>query len=74
MTAEFLDIAKRYDYHPVTLAVAYSKHFDFVASTIIGARKIEQLQASLDAIDVTLSREILKEIAQLQQKYPYPMG
>ena len=74
MTAEFLEIAKKYGYHPVTLAVAYSKHFDFVASTIIGARKVEQLDASLAAADVRLSREILKELSKLQQKYCYPMG
>ncbi len=73
-TAEFLEIAHRFDIHPVTLAVAYSKHFDFVASTIIGARKQEQLQASLDAAQLKLTREILVEIAKLQQKYLYPMG
>ncbi|WP_281951853.1 aldo/keto reductase [Nitrosophilus kaiyonis] len=73
-TAEFLEIAKKYDIHPVTLAVAYSKHFDFVASTIIGARKAEQLDDSLAAMDVKLNREILKDIAKLQEKYLYPMG
>ncbi len=73
-TAEFLEIAKSFDVHPVTLAVAYSKHFDFVASTIIGARRLEQLQPSLEALEVKLSREILKAIVKLQQKYLYPMG
>ncbi len=73
-TAEFLDIAQRYNFHPITLSVAYSKHFDFIASTIIGARKPDQLQVSLDALEVKLSREILKEITKLQQKYLYPMG
>jgi aryl-alcohol dehydrogenase-like predicted oxidoreductase len=74
MTAEFLEIAKKYGYNPVTLAVAYSKHFDFVASTIIGARKPFQLKESLAAANITLDREILKEIVKLQQKYCYPMG
>jgi aryl-alcohol dehydrogenase-like predicted oxidoreductase len=73
-TAEFLDIAQKYGYHPVTLAVAYSKHFDFVASTIIGARKPDQLQVSLDALEIKLTREVLKEISKLQQKFLYPMG
>ncbi len=74
MTAEFLQIAKKYGLHPVTLAVAYSKHFDFVASTIIGARKADQLDASLAAMDVQLDRPILKELTALQRKYCYPMG
>ena len=73
-TEEFLEIAKKYSIHPVTLAVAYSKHFDFVASTIIGARKLDQLDDSLKAAEVKLNREILKDIAKLQQKYLYPMG
>ena len=73
-TQEFLEIATKYQLHPVTLAVAYSKHFEFVASTIIGARKPDQLQASLDAMELNLSREILKDITKLQQRYLYPMG
>ncbi len=73
-TAEFLEVANRYNIHPVTLAVAYSKHFSFVASTIIGARKKEQLKESLAAMDVKLNREILKDIAKIQQKYLYPIG
>jgi aryl-alcohol dehydrogenase-like predicted oxidoreductase len=73
-TAEFLELALEFGFDPVTLAVAYSKHFDFVASTIIGARKPQQLQASLDAMEVRLSREVLVAIAKLQQRYLYPMG
>ncbi len=74
MTEEVLQIAKEAGIHPVTLAVAWSKQFDFVASTIIGARKLEQLEASLAAADVKLDRDIMKQIAKLQQKYCYPMG
>jgi len=73
-TEKFLEIAKKYDIHPVTLAVAYSKHFDFVASTIIGAKKLEQLEPSLKAAEIKLSREILKEIKKLQDEILYPMG
>jgi len=73
-TAEFLKIAKRFDFDPVTLAIAYSKEFDFVASTIIGARKASQLDSSLKAMNVTLSPEILREIKKLQKRYLYPMG
>ncbi len=73
-TSEFLEIAKKYNIHPVTLAVAYSKHFDFVASTIIGARKLEQLKPSLDAVQIKLTREILKDIKKLQDEILYPMG
>ncbi|WP_024791492.1 aldo/keto reductase [Lebetimonas sp. JS032] len=73
-TEKFLEIAKKYNIHPVTLAVAYSKHFDFVASTIIGARTLEQLEPSLKAAEIKLNREILKDIKKIQEVIPYPMG
>ena len=73
-TQMFLKIAQDFKINPVTLAVAYSKHFDFVASTIVGARKLEQLSPLLDAFDLKLNREILKAIAKLQKTVLYPMG
>ncbi|MRJ01817.1 MAG: aldo/keto reductase [Epsilonproteobacteria bacterium] len=74
MTEEFLELAREVGIDPVTLAVAYSKEFDFVASTIVGARKLDQLPPSLDSADLKLDREIMKRIAKLQRKYCYPMG
>ncbi len=60
--------------HPVTLAVAYSKNFDFVASTIIGATSAAQLEPSLKAMDITLNTEIMNKIANIQKDIMYPMG
>ncbi len=73
-TARYLEIAKRLEISPVTLAVAYSKQFDFVASTIVGARNAEQLDESFAALDVTLSDETMNEIRAVQQEIMYPMG
>ncbi len=73
-TRLFLEVAEKYGMDPVTLAVAYSKHFDFVASTIVGATKPEQLKPSLAAAGVELSREILKELNRILKEIPYPMG
>jgi aryl-alcohol dehydrogenase-like predicted oxidoreductase len=73
-TEKFLEVAKKYNMHPVTLAIAYSKHFDFVASTIFGVRTIEQIEPILKAAEVKLNREILKDIRKIQEEIPYPMG
>ncbi len=73
-TARYVQIAKRLDISPVTLAVAYSKQFDFVASTIIGARFASQLDESFKAVDLTLSDEVMQEIKEIQQEIMYPMG
>ena len=71
---DYLEIAKQYDMHPVTLAVSWSMHFDFVASTIIGARYANQLEVSFKALEIKLSAEILREIETVQKEILYPMG
>lgn len=73
-TDELMHIAKRYNMDVVTLAVAWSKQHDFVASTIVGANSVEQLKPSLAAADLKLSREILKAIDAVSERHPYPMG
>lgn len=68
------ELAAAHSLHPVTLAVAWSKQHDFVASTIIGANSIEQLEPSLAAADLCLSAEVLAAVDAISVKYPYPMG
>ncbi|MCH7817059.1 MAG: aldo/keto reductase [Proteobacteria bacterium] len=73
-TAKFLEIAKQAEMSPVTLATAWSMNFDFVASTIIGARSADQLDESLAALDITLSDDIMKRCDEVHKQNPYPMG
>ena len=73
-TAKYIELAKQYGISPVTLAVAYSKHFDFVASTIIGAREVSQLDESLAAFKFKIDDELLGKIEAIQKEIMYPMG
>lgn len=73
-TQKYLKIAHDYGIDPVTMAIAWSKQFDFVASTIIGATKVEQLDASLAAMDLDLSDKILRACDEVHQEILYPMG
>jgi aryl-alcohol dehydrogenase-like predicted oxidoreductase len=73
-TARYLEIAREAGMAPVTLATAWSMHFDFVASTIIGARTAAQLDESLAALDVSLGDDVLKACDEVHSQYPYPMG
>jgi aryl-alcohol dehydrogenase-like predicted oxidoreductase len=73
-TAELIELAGELGMDVVTLVVAWSKQHDFVASTIIGANSIKQLEPSLAAADLKLSDETLKRIDAISAKYPYPMG
>jgi aryl-alcohol dehydrogenase-like predicted oxidoreductase len=73
-TEKYLEIAKDAGMAPVTLATAWSMNFDFVASTIIGARTAAQLEDSLAALDVTLTDEIMQQCDEVHKQFPYPMG
>ena len=73
-TRKYIELSKEYGISPVTLAVAYSKHFDFVASTIIGARKLSQLDESFAAFDFKIDDELMQKIEQIQKEILYPMG
>lgn len=73
-TARCLEIAREAGMSPVTLATAWSMHFDFVASTIIGARHAGQLEESLAALEVKLDDEILVKCDEVHKEIPYPMG
>src|SRR3546814_5743132 len=50
-TARYLTIAGEAGLHPVTMATAWSKQHDFVASTIVGVSAEAQLDPILDAIE-----------------------
>jgi aryl-alcohol dehydrogenase-like predicted oxidoreductase len=73
-TTKYVEIAKSLGISPVTLAVAYSKQFKFVASTIVGARTTGQLDDSFAAMDLELESEVMQEIKIIQDNIMYPMG
>ncbi len=73
-TEKYLEIAKEAGMSPVTLATAWSMNFDFVASTIIGARTAAQLDEAFAALDVELSDEVMKQCDEVHKLIPYPMG
>lgn len=73
-TQKYLKIAADAGLDPVTMATAWSKQFSFVASTIIGATTPEQLDASLAAMDLELSDEVLRACDAVHEEILYPMG
>jgi aryl-alcohol dehydrogenase-like predicted oxidoreductase len=56
-----------------TLAVAWSRQHDFVASTIIGATTVEQLKESLAAMDLVLDTQTLERIDAIDVEIPNAM-
>ncbi len=73
-TKEFQTIAAEAELSVVTLAVAWSKQHDFVASTIVGATQPEHMDDILAAQEVELTAETLAQINQVSKTIRYPMG
>jgi len=73
-TERFQAIAAEAGMSVVTLATAWSKQHDFVASTIVGATHIDQVDDILAAGDLTLSDEVMKKIDAVTKEILYPMG
>jgi len=72
-TARLQVIARDLGLSVTTLAVAWSKQHDFVASTIIGATTVAQLEESLPAADVVLDDDTLRRIDEIDAEIPNPM-
>ena len=72
-TVRLQEIAKDIGVTVTALAVAWSKQHDFVASTIIGATSLAQLEESLAAADLVLNAETLQRINEIDEQIPCPM-
>ncbi len=73
-TERFGAIAAEAGMSLVTLATAWSKQHDFVASTIVGATHTDQLPEIFAAADMVLSDEVMKAINAVSKEIMYPMG
>ena len=73
-TARFKAIAEEAGMSVVTLATAWSKQHDFVASTIVGVTRAAQLPEILAAADLTLGADVMKKIDAVTKEILYPMG
>ena len=68
--ADFNSHAAERGYHPATLAVAWVMAHPAITAPIIGARNLEQLEASLAALDVDMTAEWYAEITALSATPP----
>ena len=70
--AAYVELAREYQIAPAQLALAFVRSRFFVASTIIGATTLPQLEENLGSLGVTLSRELLDRIDAIHARYPNP--
>jgi aryl-alcohol dehydrogenase-like predicted oxidoreductase len=67
-------LARELEMSPVSFAVAWSLSHDFVASSIIGATRVQQLDEILRGSEVKLSPEVLAKVDEISREFSYPMG
>lgn len=73
-TERFMAIAAEAGISPTTMAVAWSKQHDFVASTIVGVSREDQLDEIFAAGDLILPDAVMKAIDKVSKEIRYPMG
>ncbi len=73
-TERFIAIAAEAGISVVTLATAWSKQHDFVASTIVGVTSEAQLEPILAASELVLPDDVMKACNAVTKEFLYPMG
>ena len=68
----YLNIAKKYNIDPVHLALSWTEQRKFMGSVIFGATTQIQLNHIIKGLEVKLSKNILKEIDEVNKLYPMP--
>jgi aryl-alcohol dehydrogenase-like predicted oxidoreductase len=68
--AAYAQLAEQRGLSPAQMALAFLRSRPFVASTIIGATNLHQLQENLNCFE--LDEEVLKSIEDIHHRYPNP--
>lgn len=70
--AAYLGVAARHGLDPCKMAIAFCRSRPFPTIPIIGATTLEQLHCNIGAAALTLSPEVLSDIAETHRAYPAP--
>jgi aryl-alcohol dehydrogenase-like predicted oxidoreductase len=68
----YIDIAKKHDFDPCQMALAWGATRPFMASQIIGATTIEQLKTAINSTTITLTDDVMRDIQSTYRHYPLP--
>jgi len=71
-TQAYAELAVRHGLTPLQLALGFVRSRWFVASTIIGASSLKQLQEALPALQTPMTNDLLREIDAIHLRYTNP--
>ena len=72
VTAAYANLAKRHGLDLTTMALAFVRQKPFTTSVLMAASNTEQLESNLRSLNVTLPKELMKEIDSLHDDAPNP--
>jgi len=70
----YCEVAAAHGLSPAALALAFVRGRPFVASTIIGATSLAQLDELAASFELTLSPAVLADVEQVHERYTSPAG
>ncbi len=71
-TAAYVKLAREQGLDPAQMALAYVNSREFLSANIIGATRMEQLQANIASIDIELSEDVMQAIEAVHRQHPNP--
>lgn len=71
-TGSYVGLAMKYGLDPAQMALAFVNAQSFVASNIIGATTMLQLESNIASVGIQISRELRSDIEKVHNKYPNP--
>ena len=69
---DYYKISQKFDLDMSQMSIKFCEVQDFMTSVIIGATTMEQLKTNVESVKVKLDSEVIKEINNVQKKYPNP--
>lgn len=70
--AEYVALAHDHGLDPAQMALAFVRQQPFVASTLLGATTLEQLQTNLASLELTLDKTVLAALETIHQRFTFP--
>jgi len=69
---KYFKISKKFDLNFAQMSIKFCEIQKFITSTIIGATTIEQLKTNTESVNVTLEKEVIKEINNVHSIHSNP--
>ena len=71
-TREYVRLAKEHNMIPAQLALAFARTRPFMASVLLGATSVNQLETNLASAEIELSEEVQQGIEEIHSRIPNP--